>query len=50
MLKVENVTKYYGKIKAVDNFSFTVDKGEIFGLLELMGLVKQLLLEWLWVY
>lgn len=33
MLKVENVTKYYNKIKAVDNLSFTVDKGEIFGLL-----------------
>ena len=33
MLKVENITKYYNKIKAVDNLSFTVDKGEIFGLL-----------------
>ena len=33
MLKVENITKYYNKTKAVDNLSFTVDKGEIFGLL-----------------
>ena len=33
MLKVENITKYYNKVKAVDNLSFTVDKGEIFGLL-----------------
>lgn len=33
MLKVENITKYYKKNKAVDNLSFTVEKGEIFGLL-----------------
>lgn len=33
MLKVENITKYYNKVKAVDNLSFNVDKGEIFGLL-----------------
>ncbi len=33
MLKVENITKYYNKFKAVDNLSFNVDKGEIFGLL-----------------
>lgn len=33
MLKVENIAKYYNKVKAVDNLSFTVDKGEIFGLL-----------------
>ena len=40
MLKVENVTKYYGDFKAVDNLSFTVDKGEIFGLLGLKGAGK----------
>lgn len=33
MLKVENITKYYNKTKAVDNLSFTAEKGEIFGLL-----------------
>lgn len=33
MLKVENITKYYNKTKAVDNLSFTIEKGEIFGLL-----------------
>ncbi len=33
MLRVKNVTKYYGKFKAVDNLSFTVKPGEIFGLL-----------------
>ena len=33
MLKVENVTKYYGNFLAVDNLSFEVKEGEIFGLL-----------------
>ncbi len=40
MLKVENVTKYYGDIKAVDNLSFTVKKGDIFGLLGVNGAGK----------
>lgn len=40
MLKVENVTKYYGNFKAVDNFSFTVGEGEIFGLLGANGAGK----------
>ena len=33
MLKVENVTKFYDDFKAVDNLSFDVKPGEIFGLL-----------------
>ena len=33
MLKVKNVTKYYGDFLAVDNLSFEVKEGEIFGLL-----------------
>lgn len=33
MLKVENITKKYGDNVAVNNLSFTVDAGEIFGLL-----------------
>ena len=33
MLEVKNITKYYGKNKAVNNLSFTVKDGEIFGLL-----------------
>lgn len=33
MLKVVNITKKYGDNVAVDNLSFTVDEGEIFGLL-----------------
>ena len=37
MLKVENVTKYYGQNLAVDNLSFEVKNGEIFGLLGVNG-------------
>lgn len=37
MLKVDNVTKYYGNFKAVDSLSFTVKPGEIFGLLGVNG-------------
>ena len=40
MLKIENVTKYYGDFKAVDKLSFEVNKGEIFGLLGVNGAGK----------
>ncbi len=40
MLKVTNVGKSYGKIKAVKNLSFTVKPGEIFGLLGVNGAGK----------
>lgn len=40
MLEVKNVDKYYGDFKAVDNLSFKVDKGEIFGLLGVNGAGK----------
>lgn len=40
MLKVENVSKYYGEFLAVDNLSFTVKPGEIFGLLGINGAGK----------
>ena len=33
MLQVKNIVKYYGDYKAVDNLSFEVKNGEIFGLL-----------------
>ncbi len=33
MIRVENLTKYYGKRLAVDNISFSVAKGEIVGFL-----------------
>ena len=40
MLKVEKITKYYGNNLAVDNLSFTVKNGEIFGLLGSNGAGK----------
>jgi ABC-2 type transport system ATP-binding protein len=40
MLKVEHVTKYYGNFKAVDDLSFEVKEGEIFGLLGVNGAGK----------
>jgi len=40
MLKLEHVTKYYGDFKAVDDLSFTVKPGEIFGLLGVNGAGK----------
>ena len=40
MLKVDGVSKYYGDFLAVDNLSFTVKPGEIFGLLGVNGAGK----------
>lgn len=40
MLKVDKITKYYGDFLAVDNLSFEVNKGEIFGLLGVNGAGK----------
>jgi len=40
VLKLENVTKYYGDILAVDDLSFEVKEGEIFGLLGVNGAGK----------
>ena len=40
MLRVCNVTKKYGDLVAVNNLSFEVEKGEIFGLLGLNGAGK----------
>ncbi len=40
MLKVENITKTYGNLKAVDNLSFQVEEGTIFGLLGVNGAGK----------
>ncbi|RCK78434.1 MAG: ABC-type multidrug transport system, ATPase component [Candidatus Ozemobacter sibiricus] len=33
MIEVQNVTKYYGNFRALDNISFSVAKGEVLGLL-----------------
>lgn len=40
MLKVNHATKYYGDFLAVDDLSFEVKKGEIFGLLGVNGAGK----------
>ena len=33
ILQVNNLTKYYGKIRAVDNLSLSVKKGDVYGIL-----------------
>lgn len=33
IIELEGLTKYYGKVKAVDNLQLNINKGEIFGLL-----------------
>src|SRR3989304_2195433 len=33
MIEINGLTKYYGKVKAIDNISFKVEKGEILGFL-----------------
>ena len=40
MLKLENITKYYGDFLAVDKLTFEVKEGEIFGLLGVNGAGK----------
>lgn len=40
MLKVEHVTKYYDKYRAVNDLSFEIKEGEVFGLLGVNGAGK----------
>ncbi len=37
LLKIENLTKFYGSFKALDNLSFNINKGQITGFLGLNG-------------
>jgi ABC-2 type transport system ATP-binding protein len=45
IIEVEQMTKIYGKIKAVDDISFSVKKGEIFGMLGPNGAGKTTTIE-----
>ncbi|MFZ3387029.1 MAG: ABC transporter ATP-binding protein [Candidatus Hydromicrobium sp.] len=45
IIQVENLYKYYGKIKAVDDISFKIYKGEIFGLVGPNGAGKTTAIE-----
>ena len=40
LLKVEHLCQYFGKTKAVDDVSFDVKKGEVFGLVGESGCGK----------
>src|SRR5438477_1779965 len=45
IIRVENLRKYYGKTKAVDDISFAVYSGEIFGMLGPNGAGKSTTIE-----
>ena len=45
LLEVQNLKKYFATQKAVDDISFTVDKGSIFGLLGPNGAGKTTLIR-----
>ncbi len=47
MIKIENLTKYYGDFRAVDNISFTVNDGEVLGFLGPNGAGKTTTLKML---
>lgn len=40
VIKVKNLSKAYGDLKAVDNFTFSVKRGTVFGLLGANGAGK----------
>lgn len=45
VIKVEHLSKSYGKLKAVDDFSFSVKRGKVFGLLGANGAGKSTTIE-----
>lgn len=40
IIETENIKKYFGKVKAVDSISFSVERGELFGFLGVNGAGK----------
>ena len=40
MIKIDNLTKHYGQVKALDHISFEVKEGEVLGFLGLNGAGK----------
>ena len=45
MLKIDKLTKYYGKIKGIENLSLELNEGEIFGFIGPNGAGKSTLLK-----
>ncbi len=45
MIKIEHVTKYFGEYKALDDFSLTVPKGAVYGLMGLNGAGKTTIIK-----
>ena len=40
ILEIQNLTKYYGKIRGVENLSLKLEEGEIFGFIGTNGARK----------
>jgi ABC-2 type transport system ATP-binding protein len=49
-ISVQNISKFYGKQKALDNISFTIKKGEIVGFLGPNGAGKSTMMKILTTY